>query len=484
MTFQRSLVFGLCLCCVGFVSAQDRTAPLPSNTPIPCDQRAFSIPFEIRNNGSADPPIEVELLYSTDYGTRWFSGERQPVDAKKFEFKAPGDGEYWFSFRTITLSGRIVATNQGGPNLRVLVDTKARGSFEPSSVPGNPSTAAPSSSTKELSDAPPKPDQKPNSVNSVVPDPKPIPEQKSDPTAPVSMANRFVEPTVMERPVSRGSESETPIVPPKPLRMQVRKEEKKKSPAPEATPTDDGLPMLAEPQRGNEPSPSAPASAAAPTKKSVAERPLPTLFAPTGELVPVKSVPERTTAEKPKPTIDPLLAEMNRFYEGQIALEPKTVQPKAKTAAQTPGASPATAAATIAANKSVPMPSPTTPEAVEPPKNLEARRTGPGSINGVALEKASGQPRMVVRWNSGGETLQTAFVDVLRGESLSGPWLPIATNLANSGEYWWFITKDDFKPFHIAVRLRTVSGTTLSDATVSPIRLNPSMVENADRTAR
>ena len=355
---------------IGDVSGQGRSSSVPSGTPIPCNQRSFSIPFEVHNDGASDPPKEIELLYSSDRGTRWFSAKRIPIAEKKFDFTAPGDGEYWFLFRTITLSGVIKATNQSGPQLRVLVDTVSK---EPTGSP-TPPTSAPSASL-------------PNPLRSL------------DELGPQ---------TVRETSV-------VPIMPPKPLRKQTRHETAKK-------PAD-----VAEP--------------AVPEKK--AQQSPPALFSPSGEAVPFQPPTEMAGTKR---SIDPLITEMSRFYDS----------PLEKTEAQTP-------------------------RPVPPAPSLESRI--PGTISGVALGDVQQQPRVVVRWIAGDESWQPAYADVLRGPSPQGPWFPMATNLPNNGEYWWFVTKEDFKPFYVSLRLRLPSGASTSDATRSPIQLEPAMFNSTAVTA-
>lgn len=99
----------------------------------------------------------------------------------------------------------------------------------------------------------------------------------------------------------------------------------------------------------------------------------------------------------------------------------------------------------------------------------------PGYIAGVSLNTAEKQPQIIVKWNPGGPAWHGVQVDVLRGATLQGPWLPIATNLPNNGEYWWYVSVDDMQPFHLMVRLRTLSGIVGGNATRQPIRLDPTM---------
>ena len=91
----------------------------------------------------------------------------------------------------------------------------------------------------------------------------------------------------------------------------------------------------------------------------------------------------------------------------------------------------------------------------------------PGGITGIDLNRtdARPQPHVIVNWHTGHESWHNAQVDVLRSDTKEGPWVPIAINLPNNGEYWWFLTPEDLKPFYIAVRLRSFQSGTRVDST-------------------
>jgi len=100
------------------VFGQQTLPPLhPVNVP------NFTIPFEFGSEEFSKSIKEVELLASKDRGKHWYSVARQPVAAQKFNYRTDADGEYWFAFRTTTLSGNV-SPMPGQPQLRVLVNTK------------------------------------------------------------------------------------------------------------------------------------------------------------------------------------------------------------------------------------------------------------------------------------------------------------------------------------------------------------------------
>ena len=126
------LVAGLSSWCVG--------QTLPPLTPV--NVQDFTIPYEVGE--SVSPIRDVELLVSKDRGRRWHAAARQSAETGKFTFHADADGEYWFTFRTITTTGSVSPMN-GLPQLRVLVDAKT------------PMVMLPSQSSESGPLTPPKP---------------------------------------------------------------------------------------------------------------------------------------------------------------------------------------------------------------------------------------------------------------------------------------------------------------------------------------
>ena len=98
----------------GLVSAQQ-------SGPIQTSLRQFGIPFRMEMDGVSDPPKMVELLYSSDQGNSWKVYGKTGPETGKIDFRAPGEGEYWFAFRTTAVSGQVRQPNLAGPVLRVIV---------------------------------------------------------------------------------------------------------------------------------------------------------------------------------------------------------------------------------------------------------------------------------------------------------------------------------------------------------------------------
>ncbi|MCL2303873.1 MAG: hypothetical protein FWC43_00865 [Planctomycetaceae bacterium] len=100
------------------------TATPPQEAPLfPTRSNFFTIPFEIKVDGSGTLPAEVELIYSNDRGMNWFPYGRVHPDKKQFLFKSPTDGEYWFILKAYGHDGLVKEHRRRGPMARVLVDT-------------------------------------------------------------------------------------------------------------------------------------------------------------------------------------------------------------------------------------------------------------------------------------------------------------------------------------------------------------------------
>jgi hypothetical protein len=92
---------------------------------ITTQQPVFAIPFRLeRTEDSMHQVAEVQLLVSTDRGRRWQLYAKSPPTQQHFLFRAGGDSEYWFAIRTIDRSGQVRPETISGPGLRVMVAAK------------------------------------------------------------------------------------------------------------------------------------------------------------------------------------------------------------------------------------------------------------------------------------------------------------------------------------------------------------------------
>ncbi|MDR0611374.1 MAG: hypothetical protein LBG58_14790, partial [Planctomycetaceae bacterium] len=109
----------------------------------------------------------------------------------------------------------------------------------------------------------------------------------------------------------------------------------------------------------------------------------------------------------------------------------------------------------------------------------EAKLPVAGSITGISLNTTAAQPQIIVKWNVGDAPWQESQIDILRGSTMNGPWQPIAINLRNNGEYWWFLTSLDLNPFFVMVRIRSFQSGVASDVTDTPIEINPALLKQS-----
>ena len=112
----------------GAPPASAPTQPPPAVTPIvtATRQNAFTIPFRIEpTQNPSQQPVEVQLHLSTNQGTSWEIASRVKPDKGSFVFRAPHDGEYWYSIRTVDAQGVSRPEGPLQPQLKVIVDTVA-----------------------------------------------------------------------------------------------------------------------------------------------------------------------------------------------------------------------------------------------------------------------------------------------------------------------------------------------------------------------
>ena len=63
------------------------------------------------------------LHLSKDGGTSWQKISEARPNVTSFNYRAEGDGEYWFAVRTVDHQGRVWPAGEFHPELRVIVDT-------------------------------------------------------------------------------------------------------------------------------------------------------------------------------------------------------------------------------------------------------------------------------------------------------------------------------------------------------------------------
>lgn len=103
------------------------TAPAPATVPsaertVPVSymrQAIFSIPFQVGGDTT-----EVQLYVSIDQGATWHLYAQQRPDTKRFRFRASQDGEFWFASRTVNRAGQGRPETINRPERRVIVDQR------------------------------------------------------------------------------------------------------------------------------------------------------------------------------------------------------------------------------------------------------------------------------------------------------------------------------------------------------------------------
>ncbi|HEY1785057.1 MAG TPA: hypothetical protein VGG30_05880, partial [Pirellulales bacterium] len=118
-------VVALFLTLPGIARSADPPVSAPAAPqPVYTRQGVFSIPFRIDGMQSDGPqPAEVRLFVSEDLGLKWRGEGQVKPDQKSFGFRAPHDGEYWFSIRTIDRQGHSHPEGPYEAQLQVIVDT-------------------------------------------------------------------------------------------------------------------------------------------------------------------------------------------------------------------------------------------------------------------------------------------------------------------------------------------------------------------------
>lgn len=125
------------LCASPFAHAQFATQPSPqaaslsaSATPAPSlpepiywKQDLFLIPYQWGSPAEPTAAQAVWLYLSKDRGVSWQKISEANPQVRAFNYRANGDGEYWFTIRTLDTQGRTWPSGAYQPELRVIVDT-------------------------------------------------------------------------------------------------------------------------------------------------------------------------------------------------------------------------------------------------------------------------------------------------------------------------------------------------------------------------
>jgi hypothetical protein len=102
-------------------AAAPTSSPLPE--PIYWKQDLFLIPYQWGSPAEPAAAQAVWLFVSKDRGASWQKISEANPQVRAFNYRADGEGEYWFAIRTLDRQGREWPAGPYQPELRVIVDT-------------------------------------------------------------------------------------------------------------------------------------------------------------------------------------------------------------------------------------------------------------------------------------------------------------------------------------------------------------------------
>jgi hypothetical protein len=107
------------------VTPPSTTAPTSPVLPEPIywKQHLFLIPYQWNSAAQAGAARAVSLFVSKDRGASWQKISDARPDVRSFNYRAEGDGEYWFAVRTLDQYNRWLPEGPYQAELRVIVDT-------------------------------------------------------------------------------------------------------------------------------------------------------------------------------------------------------------------------------------------------------------------------------------------------------------------------------------------------------------------------
>ncbi|MDR1477842.1 MAG: hypothetical protein LBJ00_02760 [Planctomycetaceae bacterium] len=436
-------IFIVILILLNFIALGSGVAFSQVATVVYSNERSFSLPFQVLNSNGVDRASEVELLVSKDRGVRWYSVGRKPVDVNFFLFEADSDGEYWFSFRTIMVSGAVKRSANNSPQIRVIIDTS-----------NLTTTQKPDSATNTL--------QKPNSLHNHNTAPANINTLKVAngilmPPKPIVFAKEFDK--VVDKKKDRIESNAVPNLP-----NQIEPKTQQSNIADLIFSSD-----IANGAKTNNAENIELSQKAGKTERRVEL--LLQLADDFGALfknevgiwvggnkgtdvVVVKGNIEEVGAVSGEVLAD------NREAGKQIEVVPNNNNNNVREtaaivkSAEIPRAEVAEGAGAVANNYDLGRKVDNELGQDKTQDKKLDREVSKIRITGVTKNIASNPSQVIVKW--GGENLVRSGVlaDVMRGETAAGPWQPIAIGLPNNGEYWWYISSEDKKPFYLMIRTR------------------------------
>ena len=122
-----AVAWGIAASTAGIIHAQSgqtsTTAGYVLPEPIYWKQTLFQIPYQWNSAAEPSAAHTVYLHLSKDGGASWQKISDARPNVSSFNYRAEGDGEYWFAVRTVDHQGRVWPASEFHPELRVIVDT-------------------------------------------------------------------------------------------------------------------------------------------------------------------------------------------------------------------------------------------------------------------------------------------------------------------------------------------------------------------------
>jgi hypothetical protein len=92
-------------------------------------------------------------------------------------------------------------------------------------------------------------------------------------------------------------------------------------------------------------------------------------------------------------------------------------------------------------------------------------------ITGTRIGQGDLADHLVINWTASDEHLTARPITLLVSESAEGPWSTIATDIANSGEYRWRLTRQPPQKMYMRLEVRDLAGNVATYQTPSPLVL-------------
>ncbi|MDR2171677.1 MAG: hypothetical protein LBP59_16155 [Planctomycetaceae bacterium] len=462
------------------------------------NERSFSIPFQITNDNAIDRVQEVELLVSKDRGVRWYSVSRKPAESKFFLFEAESDGDYWFVFRMITASGSIKRSTTNTPQIRVRIDTTTNlNQINKSNSQNNIAKISRQQQTLN---------QQKQIAEGAIKPPKP--------TTFVNDAEKFLTKTENKKFTKKQNQQIDELtasdLPNKKLLIEADNENKIKT-KPEIAKPEIIKPEITKPETVKT---EVSGSNKKTDKLNKDERRaiiLKRLFddfaalfsaetddAGDGGLDVKKNIVANVDIASGESDNTDKNSLANNRNENNNIVKNDAIESNLSIVSESSNIAQAVmASGSGAIAKNYNNPADNSERNTNQNKNKNNNKINDQNnakdnakndaginneksdnvdvckvrITGVTMNIATEPYQIIVKWDCGDLAKAGKWADVLRSDSAAGTWQPVAIGLPNSGEYWWYVSPEDKKPFYLMIRTRNSVEVIGEDVTKSPITI-------------